>query len=135
MAKRTPLKPRTFESTGKKGDKNDTYIRVFFSMMHSPAFTKLTEKQKVLYFYCKEKFVGYRKPGADYPDMPSLQSDDLFYLTFADVKGILYKSTSQKNFRLDMNALVKFGFIEIVAAGKGGRKTIYRYSSNWKNMV
>lgn len=132
--RKTKSKAWTFESAGGKDGKTDTFVRLYSSMIHSDAFVKLTPRQKSLYTFCKEKFYGFRKPKADFPDISSLQGDDLFYMTFSDVKGTgLYTATMEKNYRADMKALEQHGFIEVAAMGKGGRKNIYKFSSKWQN--
>lgn len=102
-------------------------------MLTSAAFTSLKTRQKVLYLYCKAQYYGKRKPRRDYPDIEEIRGDDCFYLSWAVVKQYeLYQESMHSNFYKDMQVLIEHGFIERVSAGKYKKKSIYRYSSGWK---
>lgn len=142
--RRTKYKPRSFECLeGGKKFKNtrgnmqaDTSSNIFESMLQSSAFRSLTPKQQILYVYLKAQLFGKRKPQQDFPDVPSLQGDNLFYFNWSQAKDYgLYKETCSKNFYGDMEALIKGGFIDRIASGKSNRtKTIYEFSSRWKGV-
>lgn len=111
----------------------DTFTRVYKSMLLSPAFQTLTEKQKVLYFYVKSEYYGSRKPKADYEELELFQSEDLFYFNLGLAKQYnLYRDSTKKNFYTDMKALIEHGLIEKVVAGQYKKKNIYRYSDKWQ---
>ena len=134
--------PKLFESrgTGKYIDHNgterdDTFTRIYQSMLYSNAFMKLTDRQKVLYLIAKSQFYGARKPKADkeYQEMGLFQGEEYFYLNWAAIKPMgIYKPTMASNFYKDMRALINYGFIERVASGKQQhKKTIYKFSDKW----
>lgn len=132
--------PKSFEALGSsfKGihgaNMADTSSSIYESMLQSAAFKDLNSKQKVLYLYMKSQYYGKRKPEKDFPDIDEIQGEDKFYFNWdiAQEYG-LYKPTCNKNFRNDIDALIKHGFIELVASGKQQhKKSIYKYSPNWK---
>ncbi|WP_458398187.1 hypothetical protein [Anaerotignum sp.] len=123
----------TFERDESLGGKQDVFARVYTSMLYSPAYLSLTNRQRVLYLYIKLQFIGHRKPGTDYPEIQSLKGNDLFYFTFPDAeKTGNYTPNMRSDFYKDMKCLVEAGFIEVVAKGNRGKKSIYRYSGKWK---
>lgn len=129
---KTNQKKRSFECTGVK---DDSFARIYNSMLTHPAFIALKTRQKVLYLYAKNQFYGTRKPGKDFKDDPRLQEDTMFYLNFGLVvnKYGLYSRNGQHEFYSDVQALIDAGFIERVANGKSTKsRSIYKFSSNWK---
>lgn len=139
--RKTKYIPKSWESTDGKikdgaKEKPDISANIYESMMLSDSFISLTNKQQILYLYCKAQYFGKRKPGRDHPGIEDLQGDDLFYLNWNVISGKyhLYRETSHKNFYQDMGVLCEHGFIEKVSSGKGNRKkTIYRYSDKWRD--
>lgn len=137
--------PASFESLNGGGpfkdltghDRKDVSANIFMSMLQSRAYRELTDRQRCLYVACKSQYFGSRKPSRDYPDVPDLQGDDLFYLNWSLVQRFgLYRPSMSKNFYVDMEALIQAGFIDRVASGRPTRsKTIYRYSSRWKGGI
>lgn len=126
------VKARSFESSGGMDGKTDTFVRLYSSMIHSPAFKALSHRQKSLYLYLKEQFYGHRKPSFDYPDMMEVQGEEFFYFPFTEaVDSGIYTKNMKREFYGDMHELVEFGFIEIAYDGNRRRKTIYRYSGKW----
>lgn len=131
MGKRkSPYKPKTFESTGRS---NDTSANIYDSMLESPAFRDLTYRQRLLYVYMKSMYYGHRRPIKDEPTS----------FTFNQCKWI--KDAKHKNkhsfelysnkamFYRDRNALVAHGFIEIVENNKNQRESnVYRFSDKWQ---
>jgi hypothetical protein len=139
--KKRQYSPKPFEALGHQfvgihgGRQPDTFAQVYESMLQSDAFKDLNSTQKVLYFICKAQYYGKRKPSRDYPDIEELQGDDLFYFNWnlAQEYG-LYKPTCNKNFQMDMKALIDHGLIDLVASGIAHRKkNIYRFSDKWKS--
>lgn len=109
----------------------ETSANIFESMLRSPAYMRLTDKQRNLYVVCKAQYYGKRKPSKDYGT--EIFDDQCFYLNWEGVQHYgLYKDHS--HFYRDMSALIAAGFIERVSSGAGKReKSIYRYSSKWWN--
>lgn len=140
MGRRKKYVPKPFESIGETFlDQNgkvrtDTSANIYESMLLSKAFITLTNKQQILYIYCKSQYYGHKKPEKDFPDDERLKGADFFYLNWSTVKKYgLYKDSMHSNFYKDMKVLCEHGFIENVCSGqKRKTKTIYRFSSNWK---
>ncbi len=135
-------KPRTFESAGsvryRAGEKprQDTFARLYESMLLSDAYIDLTDKQKHLYTLCKAQYIGKRKPERDYPDIEELEGAELFYLNWDLVWNVykLYSEKSHSAFYHDMDALISHGFITRISSGRLRRaKTVYRYSNKWQS--
>ncbi len=139
--KKKQYSPKPFEALGHPfngihGKKQpDTFVQVYESMLMSDAFKDLNSTQKYLYVICKAQYYGKRKPSKDYPGVEELQRDDLFYLSWNDVKKYeLFTGTCNKNFQRYMKVLRNHGFIELVVSGKPHRKkNIYKYSDKWKS--
>lgn len=130
-AKKRKYKPREFESTGVR---NDSSANIYRTMFLSPAFLNLTKNQRLLYITMKSQYYGVQKPGKDFPEIPELQGDDLFYFSMwtAERYG-LYTRGNHMSFYKDTKSLVDHGFIEIVSNGRATHeKNIYRYSSKWR---
>ena len=93
--KKTIYKPRAFESVG--GDKK--HAAIYISMLFSPAFQSLSNRQQILYIYVKGRYYGTRKPGKDYPEVNELQGNDLFYFPFNEaVKTGKYTANMRREF-------------------------------------
>ena len=107
----------------------ETSANIFESMLRSPAFMGLTDKQRCLYLVCKAQHYGKRKPSKDYGK--EVFDDQCFYLNWESVQHYgLYKQHA--HFYRDMSALIQAGFITRVSSGAGKReKSVYRYSSKW----
>ena len=133
MAKR--FQCRDFEGGGKKfldthkASIPETSANIFESMLRSPAYMRLTDKQRCLYVVCKAQYFGKRKPSKDYGI--EVFDDQCFYLNWESVQHYgLYKQHA--HFYRDIKALIAAGFIERVSSGAGKReKSVYRYSSEW----
>ena len=135
MAKgKISFQPEHFESTSKRSKKSDNYARIYRSMLFHPAFTTLKHRQKILYVYCKDKNFGARRPRSDYPEIPVLADEKMFYMPFNDaVEAGLYTKNMRHEFYSDMQALEEHGLIITVASGKAGKhKNIYAYSDKWQ---
>lgn len=134
MSKPSKYKPRSYESAGGKNGRNDTYAAVYNSMLFHPAFKSLKNRQKVLYLYIKDQYIGHKKPRVDFPDIPDLQGDDLFYFPLtAGVEAGIYTQNMQRELYGDIKALEDHGLIRIVFNGKPTKqKSIYGYSNKWQ---
>ena len=128
--KRTSYKPHAFESVG--GDRR--HAAIYNSMLFSPAFQSLSNRQQILYIYVKGRYYGTRKPGKDFPEVTELQGNDLFYFPFNEaVKTGKYTANMRREFYGDMESLEEVGLIRRVAKGTRNKKSIYQYSSLWQN--
>ena len=127
-------KPLTFESAGSKNGKTDTYSAIYKSMLFHPAYTSLKPRPRALYTYCKEKYYGHRKPQTDFPDVPELQGNKLFYFSLSDAVATgLYTQGMRNEFYGDMRVLEDHGLIRKVVSGKSTkRKSIYEFSNKWQ---
>lgn len=132
--KKNTYKPHSFESAGGKNGKNDTFSALYSSMVHHPAYQSLKPRQMKLYDYCKERLYGFKKPKMDFPNIPELQGDTLFYFSLSDaVETGLYKSSMRREFYNDMQILEEHGLIRKVVSGKTAKKkNIYEFSDRWK---
>lgn len=134
MSKTSKYKARSFESAGGKNGKNDTYAAIYDSMLYHPAFMSLKNRQKVLYLYIKSRYFGHKKPREDFPDIPDLRGDDLFYFPLtAGIEAGIYTSSMKRELYNDIKALEEHGLIRTVFNGKPTkRKSIYGFSNKWQ---
>ena len=132
--KKNTYKPHSFESAGGKNGKHDTFSALYSSMVHHPAYQSLKPRQMKLYDYCKERLYGFKKPKMDFPNIPELQGDTLFYFSLSDaVETGLYKSSMRREFYNDMQILEEHGLIRKVVSDKAAKKkNIYEFSDRWK---
>ena len=123
--------PQLFESTGVS---HDTSANIYGSMLESPAFKDLSKNQRLLYIYMKKQYYGTKKPGKDYPDMPELQGNELFYFNMARaVKYGLYSRSNDRQFYHDISEIEHHGFIKTISSGKATKsKSIYKFIGEWK---
>lgn len=123
-------KPYSFETVGKTGE---VYVRIYESMLVSPAFIDLTPKQQMLYIICKRQFYGRRKPEFDFPDITEFKGHT-FYLSISEAARYgVYSSINHRRFYADMKVLEDHGFIEKVSSGRNRHaKNVYRFSEHWK---
>lgn len=122
MSKRkTSYVPKSFESNGSKGD---TSANIYMSMLTSPAFVRLTPRQKTLYVYCKAQYYG-EKHKAEQEQFTMNRSK------WHNLYG-LYSNGGTRYFYEDMSKLIAVGLIDCVSCGADARqKSIYRFSSRW----
>lgn len=138
MAKRRAYQKKTFESNGST---SDTSANLYMSMLLSPAWTDLTDRQKVLYLYAKSRLYGQRTKEKEalfeqYLDLKKPTNIDSFFsLSIGDAVYVfkLYSKTNQHPFYRDVEALIAHGFIRCIACGNIARvKTIYQFSDKWQ---
>lgn len=129
--RKSPYKPKPFESTGVK---NDTSANVYRSMLESPAYKALTKNQRLLYVYMKSRYYGARKPGKDFPDIEELQGEELFYFNRKlAVEFALYSKANERQFYRDVAALEEHGFIRTVSNGRETKsRSVYSFSDEWQ---
>lgn len=134
MAKRQKYTPHSYESGKSSGE---PFAALYRSLLTSDAFITLGKGSKILYVYCCLHIhnAGRIKPGKDFPDVPELQGDEIFYLNRALVceRYHLYTPSNGKSFYADIQELVDHGFIERISNGRDQKKkSIYRMSAKWK---
>lgn len=113
---------KPFESTGAS---SDTSANIYMSMLTSKAFAALTDKQKILYIYCKGQY--YAEKGKEQRDHFTMNKSK-----WQKLYG-LYNAGNEKGFYRDMNRLIEVGLIDCVSCGADARvKSIYRYSDRWQ---
>ena len=115
------------------GASSETFFVCTDSLLKSPAFQDLSNKQKVLYVTCLSQMYGKRKPCRDYPDVKEFQRPEVFY--FNKAIAVSYGLYSDKDTSLykDMNVLISHGFIEKLLDGKVTyKKNVYCFSAKWK---
>lgn len=112
-------------------DMSDTFMRLYESMLLSPAYQALSYREKQLYTYCKAQYYGKRKPKLD-----ADKEDELFYFSRKDaVRYGWCKQNDTGKLYEGMKILERFGFIEKVVSGKAShQKNIYRYSNRWQGL-
>lgn len=128
-------KAETFEGIGDKFvDTHRTFVldtsaNIFESMLRSPAYMGLTDRQRCLYVICKAQLFGKPKPSEEYSGK---FDEQCFFLDWETMQHYgLYKQHS--HFYRDMKALIGAGFIERVFSGaRIHEKSVYRYSSEWR---
>lgn len=141
MRKRKKWTARPFESQGQRftdpftgAIRTDTSANLYESMMLSPAFQDLTNRQKLLYLVAKAQFFGHRKPEQDFPDIEQVKGDDCFYLNLGSVTRYgLYTRNMRGKFYSDIKALESHGFVKTLSSGKTTKsKSIYKFCPDWK---
>ena len=146
MRKKKEYVPRSFESTTlfvpkqKNGKKKDVSSNIYYSMLISNAWKKLTPKQKELYLYCKLQLWGQSPSAKELrtekeTDEGNCDISIRFHFNkslWCDKYG-LYSNSGQRHFYEDIQALIDNGFIILVSSGKNTRtKNIYEFSSKWQ---
>lgn len=131
MAKKNKYKPKGFESDGRS---NDTSSNIYESMLQSEKFKDLALRQRMLYVYMKAQYYGKRKPGKDFPEIESLQKDEMFYFTLNMAEEYkIYSKSNSAQFYKDIKVLVEHGFIKKVVSGRNTKsKNIYEFAGDWK---
>ncbi|WP_029231590.1 hypothetical protein [Butyrivibrio sp. VCB2006] len=133
--------PKHFESSSGGGkfinqlgkEQPDTSSNIYESMLQSKQFKSLTNKQKILYVYCKSQYYGKRKPKHDYEKQGLYQEESYFYFNIQRALDYdLYTKSGHSDFYKDMKALEEKGFIKKIKSGKAHKeKNIYQFSGEW----
>ena len=115
------------------GRKNDRCVRIYESMLQSSAFKNLSKNQRMLYICMKAQY-GKREPGKDFPEIESLQKDEMFYFTMNMAEEYnLYSKSNDAQFYKDVKALIDYGFIRKERDGrKAHGKSIFEFTDSWK---
>lgn len=132
MGRKKKYTPKAFES---EGNSNDTSANIYESMLLSPAFIALSNRQRLLYLYCKAQYYGKRKPAKDFKELGLYQEETCFYMNRAVIrKYSMYPDSSNKEFYRDIDALISYGFItrELQGGGNGHTKSVYKFSGKWR---
>lgn len=114
------------------------YVPMTLEMMESEAWSKLKPRAISLYLKMRTHYKGDTVRGEvarKYPDVETLQRNDLFFFTMGEAFkiGIYGRATmNKKAFYEDIAALVEYGFIQIYSEGNRGMMTIYQFSGAWK---
>ena len=135
MGRKKKYIPKAFESAG---NSSDTSANIYESMLLSPAFQALSKRQRLLYLYCKAQYYGKRKPAKDYKELNLYQEETCFYMNRATIRKYgLYSEKSNGEFYADIKELIAKGFItlELQGGGNGHTKSVYKFSSKWKEYV
>lgn len=136
--RKSKYEKKSFESTG---GSSDTSANIYHSMLLSPAWIDLTEKQKSLYTICKDQYYSEKETAKralfePYTDLNIPNNIQPFFSLNKDklVKTYkLYSPTNQQNIYRDIEGLISHGFIRCIASGATIRaKSIYQYSDKWR---
>ena len=115
---------RKFESTGSP---SDTSANIYMSMLTSAAWKELTQRQQILYLYCKAQYYAEKKK----PIKDDALSFTMNQSKWRDLYG-LYKNYTN-GFYNDINSLIEHGFIICIESGAIRRtKSIYYFSDKWQ---
>lgn len=133
MGKRkTPYRPKSFESTGAGGD---TSANIYMSMLLSDSWKALSKNAMILYVYCKEQlYAEKRKPNPN-PELKHLTEQEqarCFTMNRAKREDLYGLYSNSNQFYKDMKLLIKHGFVELIESGRTTRtKNIYMLSDKW----
>ena len=122
MGKRPKYKHQPFESSTEQGK----YTKICDDMMTSPAWQRLSLRQRGLYLYMKTKYTQKKING-------QIISDDANDISIPMVEAKqIYGDL--RTFRKDLDMLISHGFIKQVSCGVIARSVnIYGFSDYWKN--
>lgn len=133
MPSRKKYEPKKYES-GLEREKrqNDTYARIYTSLLHHPAFMGLSTKQKILYVYMSEaRYIGGSKPSEKECKEYGWDYDNTFYFNIdLAVKCGLYSKGNRNRLYADIKALVNGGFIEYRSRKHKIQKQYNQYTKN-----
>lgn len=131
----------SFTPKKKQGKRKDVSSNIYYSMLVSNAWRKLTPKQKELYLFCKLQYFGQslnaktlrteKEKDEDNVDISKrfVMNKELWLKEYG-----IYSESGQRHFYTDMQALIDNGFIMVIANGKNARKkNIYEFSDKWVN--
>ena len=132
MGRKKKFKPNTWESVGE----NTLSATLYSTMLQSKAYKSLSNNAKVLYTYMKLQLYGQK----NVPDPDGLNRACFYFnkAMWLDDKEHpesygLYKNGKQ--FKRDIDQLVKYGFIDVVEDNHTTRKkNIYSFSYRWKEV-
>lgn len=130
--------PESWQSDGRK---NDSFSKIYDSMLCSPIWQSLSPKQQMTYICMANQYYGKRKPRKDYANTeiaklrPEILYQNAFYFSWHDAKKYgLYKEGSKADFYRNIHVLEEKGFIRTIINGKPTRtKSIYVFSADWKS--
>lgn len=126
-------RPKVFESMG---NSDDVSANIYMSMLMHDNWKALTKNQQILYLYCKaQMYAEKRKPKPAVRQLNETEQKLLFTMNrtkYIHLYG-LYSEGNRQSFKKDMQALIKFGFVELVEDNSHRQmKNIYMLSDNWR---
>ena len=116
--------------------RKDTFASIYETMLISPAWQKLTYKQRVLYLVCKAQITGKRKPKQDYKEFDLYQQEECFYLNLYTISKAyhMYREDDSRFYK-DMKVLEQYGFIKKLASGRHSQcNNVYMLVSAWQDI-
>ena len=144
--KRKSYLKKSFESDGSR---EDTSANIYMSMIMSKAWNDLSNRQRVLYLYCKAQYYNEKRKPVKYEDRnkPLNKSEypeynkTWFTMNQAKWKEKYKLYTNNSSFYADINSLIMHGFIFCVESGSyitvdsnetKFAKSIYAFSDKWQ---
>lgn len=109
-------------------------------MLFSQAWRKMTANQQRLYELGRCRCFDADHLRKDFPDLPIMQKNDVFYLSFQEaIKRGFYTKGNKKRFYEDMRQIEKLGFWKKITLsptcsnGEHFPRAIYKMTIDWKN--
>ena len=126
-------RPKAFESMG---NSDDVSANIYMSMLMHDNWKALTKNQQILYVYCKaQMYAEKRKPKPAVRQLNETEQKLLFTMNrtkYVHLYG-LYSDGNRQSFVKDMQALIDYGFIDLIESNsRNFKKNIYMLSDNWR---
>ena len=126
-------RPKVFESMG---NSDDVSANIYMSMLMHENWKALTKNQQILYVYCKaQMYAEKRKPKPAVRQLNETEQKLLFTMNrtkYVNLYG-LYSDGNRQSFVKDMQALIDYGFVDLIESnGHNFKKNIYMLSDNWR---
>lgn len=126
-------RPKVFESMG---NSDDVSANIYMSMLMHDNWKALTKNQQILYVYCKaQMYAEKRKPKPAVRQLNETEQKLLFTMNrtkYVNLYG-LYSDGNRQSFVKDMQALIDYGFVDLIESnGHNFKKNIYMLSDNWR---
>lgn len=116
------------------------FVPITKKMLLSQAWRKMTANQQRLYVLGRFRCFNADHPRKDFPDLPMMQNNDVFYLSFPEaVKMGFYTKGNKKRFYEDMQQIEKLGFwkkITLTPRDPNGElfpRAVYKMTADWEN--
>lgn len=115
------------------------FVPITKQMLLSQAWRKMTANQQRLYVFGRFRCFDADHPRKDFPDLPMMQKNDVFYLSFPEaVKMGFYTKGNKKRFYEDMHQIEKLGFWKKITlvpnTSNGGEyfpRAVYKMTADW----
>ena len=126
-------RPKVFESMG---NSDDVSANIYMSMLMHENWKALTKNQQILYVYCKaQMYAEKRKQKPAVRQLNETEQKLLFTMNrtkYVNLYG-LYSDGNRQSFVKDMQALIDYGFVDLIESnGHNFKKNIYMLSDNWR---